>query len=283
MTSAVIQMVSQDDILANLQRARVLLEQAAAGGARLAVLPENFAAMGRRDAAAIGRAEALGEGPILPWLKQAARDLRLWIVAGTLPLPPVGRPEHKAHACSLLVDEQGEIAARYDKLHLFDVDVADNRGRYRESDDYAHGDQVVAADTPVGRLGLSVCYDLRFPELYSALRAAGAELISAPAAFTAVTGAAHWEVLIRARAIETQCYVLAAAQGGVHPGPRETHGQAAIVDPWGRIVAQQARGEAVLLATRDSEEQASIRARMPVVTHRRFFSQDALRPAHTSE
>ncbi|MCG8294598.1 carbon-nitrogen hydrolase family protein [Pseudomonas entomophila] len=283
MTSAVIQMVSQDDILANLQRARALLEQAAAGGARLAVLPENFAAMGRRDAAAIGRAEALGEGPILPWLKQAARDLRLWIVAGTLPLPPVGRPEHKAHACSLLVDEQGEIAARYDKLHLFDVDVADNRGRYRESDDYAHGDQVVVADTPVGRLGLSVCYDLRFPELYSALRAAGAELISAPAAFTAVTGAAHWEVLIRARAIETQCYVLAAAQGGVHPGPRETHGQAAIVDPWGRIVAQQARGEAVLLATRDSEEQASIRARMPVVSHRRFFSQDALRPAHTSE
>ncbi|CAK13980.1 MULTISPECIES: carbon-nitrogen hydrolase family protein [Pseudomonas] len=283
MTSAVIQMVSQDDILANLQRARALLEQAAAGGARLAVLPENFAAMGRRDAAAIGRAEALGEGPILPWLKQAARDLRLWIVAGTLPLPPVGRPEHKAHACSLLVDEQGEIAARYDKLHLFDVDVADNRGRYRESDDYAHGDQVVVVDTPVGRLGLSVCYDLRFPELYSALRAAGAELISAPAAFTAVTGAAHWEVLIRARAIETQCYVLAAAQGGVHPGPRETHGQAAIVDPWGRIVAQQARGEAVLLATRDSEEQASIRARMPVVSHRRFFSQDALRPAHTSE
>ena len=283
MTSAVIQMVSQDDVLANLQRATALLERAAAGGARLAVLPENFAAMGRRDAAAIGRAEALGEGPILPWLKRTARDLRLWIVAGTLPLPPVGQPGAKAHACSLLVDEHGEIAARYDKLHLFDVDVADNRGRYRESDDYAHGSQVVVADTPVGRLGLSVCYDLRFPELYSALRAAGAELISAPAAFTAVTGAAHWEVLIRARAIETQCYVLAAAQGGVHPGPRETHGQAAIIDPWGRIVVQQARGEAVLLATRDPEEQASIRARMPVLTHRRFFSQDALRPAHTSE
>ncbi|MFT0867027.1 carbon-nitrogen hydrolase family protein [Pseudomonas sp. CAM1A] len=283
MTSAVIQMVSQDDVLANLQRATALLEQAAAGGARLAVLPENFAAMGRRDAAAIGRAEALGEGPILPWLKRTARDLRLWIVAGTLPLPPVGQPQAKAHACTLLVDERGEIAARYDKLHLFDVDVADNRGRYRESDDYAHGSRVVVADTPVGRLGLSVCYDLRFPELYSALRAAGAELISAPAAFTAVTGAAHWEVLIRARAIETQCYVLAAAQGGLHPGPRETHGQAAIVDPWGRIVAQQARGEAVLLATRDIEEQASIRARMPVTTHRRFFSQDALRPAHTSE
>ena len=283
MSFAVIQMVSQDDIAANLQRAHALLEQAASGGARLAVLPENFAAMGRRDSAAIGLAEARGEGPILPWLKQTARDLRLWIVAGTLPLPPVGQPEAKAHACSLLVDEHGELAARYDKLHLFDVDVADNRGRYRESDDYAHGANVVVADTPVGKLGLTVCYDLRFPELYSALREAGAELITAPAAFTAVTGAAHWEVLIRARAIETQCYVLAAAQGGTRPGPRETHGQAAIVDPWGRILAQQARDEAVLLGTRDNAEQASIRARMPVASHRRFFSQDALRPAHTSE
>ncbi|MFK8329268.1 carbon-nitrogen hydrolase family protein [Pseudomonas sp. BJa5] len=283
MKSAVIQMVSQSDIAANLAQARRLLEQAAQGGARLAVLPENFAAMGRRDTAAIGRAEALGEGPILPWLKQTARDLRLWVVAGTVPLPPVGQPEAKSHACSLLIDEHGETVARYDKLHLFDVDVADNRGRYRESDDYAHGSQVVVADTPVGRLGLSVCYDLRFPELYSALRAAGAELISAPAAFTAVTGAAHWEVLIRARAIETQCYVLAAAQGGIHPGPRETYGHAAIVDPWGRIVAEQASGEAVLLGERDSSEQASIRARMPVALHRRFFSQDALRPAHTSE
>jgi len=279
MTFSVIQMVSQSDVLANLAQARALLERAAEGGARLAVLPENFAAMGRRDVAAIGLAEALGEGPILPWLKQAARDLKLWIVAGTLPLPPVDQPHAKANACSLLIDEQGEAVARYDKLHLFDVDVADNRGRYRESDDYAHGSQVVVADTPVGRLGLSVCYDLRFPELYSELRKAGAELIAAPSAFTAVTGAAHWEVLIRARAIETQCYLLAAAQGGVHPGPRETFGHAAIVDPWGRIVAEQDQGEAVLLAERDSHEQASIRARMPVASHRRFFSQGAQRPA----
>lgn len=278
MTFSVIQMVSQSDVLANLARARALLERAAEGGARLAVLPENFAAMGRRDVAAIGRAEALGEGPILPWLKLAARDLKLWIVAGTLPLPPVDQPYAKANACSLLIDEQGEAVARYDKLHLFDVDVADTRGRYRESDDYAYGSQVVVADTPVGRLGLSVCYDLRFPELYSELRKAGAELISAPSAFTAVTGAAHWEVLIRARAIETQCYLLAAAQGGVHPGPRETFGHAAIVDPWGRVVAEQDQGEAVLLAERDSNEQASIRARMPVASHRRFFSQGAQRP-----
>ncbi|MGH8415955.1 MAG: carbon-nitrogen hydrolase family protein [Pseudomonas sp.] len=283
MSFAVIQMVSQSDVEGNLAQARVLLEQAAASGAALAVLPENFAAMGRRDIAAIGRAEALGEGPILPWLKLAARDLKLWIVAGTLPLPPQGRPQGKVTACSLLVDDQGEQVARYDKLHLFDVDVADARGRYRESDDYAHGSNVVVVDTPVGKLGLTVCYDLRFPELYTALREAGAELITAPSAFTAVTGAAHWEILLRARAIETQCYVLAAAQGGVHPGPRETFGHAAIIDPWGRVLAEQARGQAVLLAERDSEEQASIRARMPVTNHRRFFLQDALRPANTPE
>ncbi|HBX54274.1 carbon-nitrogen hydrolase family protein [Pseudomonas sp. UBA2684] len=272
MNLAVIQLVSQDDVLANLVQARRLLEQAAAGGARLALLPENFAAMGRRDLAALGRSEALGEGPILPWLKQTARDLRLWIVAGTIPLPPDGQPEAKAHACSLLFDEYGERVARYDKLHLFDVDVADSRGRYRESDDYAHGGQLVVADTPVGRLGLTVCYDLRFPELYGALREAGAELISAPSAFTAVTGAAHWQVLIRARAIETQCYLLAAGQGGVHPGGRETFGHSAIVDPWGRVLAEQAQGEALLLATRDSAEQAAIRQRMPVARHKRFFA-----------
>ncbi|WP_349969616.1 carbon-nitrogen hydrolase family protein [Pseudomonas caspiana] len=283
MSFAVIQMVSQSDLQGNLAQARRLLEQAAASGARLAVLPENFAAMGRRDAADIGRAEALGQGPILPWLKLAARDLKLWIVAGTIPLPPTDKPDGKITACSLLVDEQGEQVARYDKLHLFNVDVADSRGRYRESDDYAHGSNVVVADTPVGRLGLSVCYDLRFPELYTALRKAGAELITAPSAFTAVTGAAHWDVLIRARAIETQCYLLAAAQGGVHPGPRETYGHAAIVDPWGRVLAEQAQGEAVLLAERDNEEQASIRARMPVSSHRRFFTQDAVRPVQTSE
>ncbi|MBC9252157.1 carbon-nitrogen hydrolase [Pseudomonas alcaligenes] len=281
MSFAVIQMVSQDDVLANLSAARRLLEQAAAGGARLAVLPENFAAMGRRDLAALGRAEADGTGPILPWLKQAARDLRLWIVAGTIPLPPDDRPAAKAHACSLLVDERGERVVRYDKLHLFDVDVADSRGRYRESDDYAFGGQVVVADTPVGRLGLTVCYDLRFPELYSRLREAGAELITAPAAFTAVTGAAHWQVLTRARAIETQCYVLAAGQGGSHPGGRETFGHSALIDPWGRVLAEQPQGEAVLLGQRDAEEQAAIRQRMPIARHRRFLAPVEPGPAPT--
>ncbi|WP_263142244.1 carbon-nitrogen hydrolase family protein [Pseudomonas sp. RIT-PI-AD] len=283
MSIAVIQMVSQDDIAANLASAGRLLEQAAAQGARLAVLPENFAAMGRRDLAAVGRAEARGEGPILPWLKRRARDLRLWIVAGTLPLPPDGQPDGRACACSLLIDDQGECVARYDKLHLFDVDVADNRGRYRESDDYAFGSRVVVAPTPVGNLGLSVCYDLRFPELYTALREAGAELITAPSAFTAVTGAAHWHVLVRARAIETQCYLLAAGQGGRHPGGRETFGHSAIVDPWGRVLAEREQGEAVLLATVDATELAAIRQRMPIASHRRFLASADPRPMVTRQ
>jgi predicted amidohydrolase len=283
MSLAVIQMVSQADVAANLAKARRLLEQAAAGGARLAVLPENFAAMGRHDLAALGLSEARGEGPILPWLKQAARDLKLWIVAGTLPLPPAGQPEAKARACCLLFDEHGEHVARYDKLHLFDVEVGDSQGSYRESDDFAHGSQIVLADTPVGRLGLTVCYDLRFPELYGALREAGAELISVPAAFTALTGAAHWQVLVRARAIETQCYLLAAGQGGTHPGGRETFGHSAIVDPWGRVLAEQAHGEAVLLASRDAIEQATIRQRMPVSRHKRFFAAVEPRPSDSEQ
>ena len=270
MTLAVIQMASQADIQANLANARRLLERAAEAGAQLAVLPENFAAMGRADLPAVGRAEAEGTGPILPWLKQAAIDLRLWIVAGTLPLPADGQPRSKIRACSLLVDDQGQQVARYDKLHLFDAQVSDSRGRYRESDDYAAGDRLVVVDTPFGRLGMSVCYDLRFAELYTALRLAGAELISVPSAFTTVTGQAHWEMLLRARAIETQCYMLAAAQGGEHPGGRLTHGHSSIVDYWGRVISEQAAGEATLVVGRDTAEQAATRQRMPVVDHRRF-------------
>jgi len=270
MTLSVIQMVSQPDILANLASARQLLERAAEAGARLAVLPENFAAMGRADLASVGRAEAEGVGPILPWLKQAAKDLKLWVVAGTLPLPPDHQPLAKVRACSLLFDEQGSRVARYDKLHLFDADVDDARGRYRESDDYEPGDAPVIVDTPVGRLGMTVCYDLRFAELYSALRMAGAELISVPSAFTTATGQAHWEILIRARAIETQCYMLAAAQGGQHAGGRLTHGHSSIVDHWGRVLREHPTGEAVLVADRDKADQDAIRQRMPVLSHRRF-------------
>ena len=277
MSFAVIQMVSQQDIAGNLLQATALLRQAAELGARLAVLPENFAALGRADAAVLGRQEARGEGPILPWLQRTARELGLWIVAGTLPLPADGQPEAKPRACCLLIDSHGERVARYDKLHLFDAEVSDSRGHYRESDEYAPGEQLVVVDTPVGRLGLSVCYDLRFAELFGQLREAGAELISVPSAFTQVTGAAHWEVLIRARAIETQCYLLAAAQGGVHAAGRETYGHSAIIDPWGRKLAEQDTGPAVLTISRDAAQQASIRERMPLLRHKRFFTAAAPR------
>lgn len=270
MSFAVIQMVSQDDIPANLAAARALLEQAARQGARLAVLPENFAALGRHDAQRLGEAEADGAGPILPWLANSARELGLWLVGGTLPLPPDEDRAGKVRAASLLFDDKGRRVARYDKLHLFDVDVADARGAYRESDTYGHGEGLVVAHTPVGRLGLTVCYDLRFAEVYTALRAAGAELISVPSAFTRVTGAAHWELLVRARAVESQCYLLAPAQGGQHPGPRETWGHSLIVDPWGSIMAEQVQGEGVLLGGRDAALQERIRAGMPVLQQRRF-------------
>lgn len=283
MNLAVIQMVSGADVPTNLRSARGLLEQAAAEGARLAVLPENFAAMGYADLAALGRLEAQGDGPVLPWLRRTARELGLWIVAGTLPLPPDDRPTAKPRACSLLIDAHGERVARYDKLHLFDVAVGDARGSYRESADFDPGEHLVVAQTPVGRLGLTVCYDLRFAELYAALRERGAELISAPAAFTAVTGAAHWEVLIRARAIETQCYLLAAGQGGEHPGPRETHGHSAIVDPWGVLHAAPPRGEGLCLARRDAQAQAGVRQNMPVHRHRRFSVSLAASRAKYSE
>jgi len=270
MSLAVIQMASGADVNANLAAARHLLEQAAEQGARFALLPENFAAMGRRDMAALARTEAAGSGPILPWLKQTCRDLRLWLVAGSIPLPPDDCPEGKPRACSLLFNDQGERVARYDKLHLFDVDVPNDGVRYRESDDYAFGNQLTLADTPFGRVGLSICYDLRFPELFTALRANGADIICVPAAFTAVTGTAHWSILLRARAIETQCYLLAAGQGGNHPGHRQTHGHSMIIDPWGCVLGERAAGCGIILARRDAAAQQAIRQRMPLDQQRRF-------------
>ena len=270
MTVAVIQMVSGEDIAANLTCARSLLEQAAAGGARLAVLPENFAAMGNINVAHIAALEAQRHGPILPWLAQAARELGLWIVGGTIPLLPADQNQGKPYASSLLFNEIGECVARYDKLHLFDAAVADQQGRYKESERYAAGQACTVVDTPVGRLGMTICYDLRFPELYSALREAGAELISVPSAFTALTGAAHWQVLLRARAIETQCLLLAANQGGEHGAGRETFGHSAIIDAWGTVLAERPVGAGCVLHQFPRAEQALIRQRMPIWQHKRF-------------
>ena len=274
---AAIQMISGADVQANLDTAARLIAEAAAQGAQLALLPECFAVFGNRALQEIGAAEYDGSGPIRRFLAEQARQHGIWLVAGSIPLPAV--PNGKAMACCLVLDAQGNEVARYDKLHLFDVEVADSQRSYRESKDYGHGDRVVCIDTPVGRLGLSICYDVRFAELYQALRREGAELIVVPSAFTAVTGAAHWEVLLRARAIETQCYVLAANQGGRHANGRDTFGHSCLIDPWGEITACLPQGEGVVTGEIDLQHLNSIRGRMPVAAHRRFEPVDMIVPA----
>ena len=267
--AAAIQLSSVADRDANLATAAQLLRQAATAGAALAVLPENFAFMGAKERDKLAIAEADGQGPIQEFLAATARELKLWIVAGTVPLAVPGDPG-KVYAACLVYDAQGRRAARYDKIHLFDVEVPGG-DRYRESATIARGAlDAVVVQTPVGRLGLSVCYDLRFPELYRALAAQGAEVLCVPAAFTARTGQAHWEPLLRARAIENQCFLLAPGQHGTHAGGRSTHGHSLILDPWGEILAQQADGDGVVAAPLPRERLEQVRSSFPALTHRRM-------------
>jgi predicted amidohydrolase len=272
--AAVVQMNSTAEVAENLTAAHALLKQASQQGAQLAVLPENFAIMGVREADKLAVAEDAGSGPIQTWLSQTARDLNLWIVGGTIPLR-TQEAERVAAACCVF-DARGACVARYDKMHLFDVDAraADVSGkaeRYRESASIVPGEKVVTVDTPIGRLGLSVCYDLRFPELFRALQAQGAEAFSIPAAFTVPTGEAHWDVLMRARAVENLCYVLAPAQVGRHASGRETYGNSLIVDPWGNVLARVAEGSSgIACASIDLAAQREIRERFPALTHRRL-------------
>ncbi|UJJ30574.1 carbon-nitrogen hydrolase family protein [Halopseudomonas maritima] len=267
-TVAALQMTSGPEVADNLHTAARLIAEAAEQGAELVLLPECFGAFGAASLTAIAAAEWGVQRPMRRFLAEQARQHGIWLVGGSLPLPVSagGKPM----ACQLVVDEHGHEVARYDKLHLFDVDVADNHGSYRESRDYDFGDRVVCIDSPVGRLGLSICYDVRFPELYQALRADGAEVIVVPAAFTAVTGAAHWEVLLRARAIETQCWVLAANQVGEHPSGRQTYGHSCLIDPWGVVQQCLPAGEGVLTGALVPEQLQGVRARMPITRHRRF-------------
>jgi nitrilase len=260
-------MVSGPDVPTNLVEAERLLADAARAGASLAVLPENFACMPRRERDRREVAESAGDGPIQTFLAQQAARHRLWIVAGTLPLV-IADDSRPAAAC-LVYDNDGQLAARYDKIHLFDVSLPDGAESYAESANTAPGDEPVVTDSPAGRLGLAVCYDVRFPELFRDMLEQGLQTLALPAAFTATTGMAHWETLLRARAIENQCWMIAAAQGGLHPGGRQTHGDSMIVDPWGRILARRATGPGVLAADIDLSRQARIRRRFPVLTHRR--------------
>lgn len=270
MKAAAIQMTSGPDVGANLQEAASLLEEAAARGAALAVLPENFAFMGLSDRDKRQIAESPGEGPIQRFLSATARQLSLWVIAGTVPLR--GDPEGRVAAASLVYDLQGHCVARYDKIHLFDVDLPARGEKYRESAHVAPGSEPRVVDTPLGRIGLSVCYDVRFPELYRALSAAGAQLLTVPSAFTVPTGRAHWESLLRARAIENLCYVVAPAQSGFHANGRETHGDSLIIDHWGRILARLPRGRGCVVADIDLERQSEVRASFPALMHRQQAS-----------
>jgi nitrilase len=263
-------MNSGADVAANLDLADELLRTAAAEDCKLAVLPENFALMGERgkDKAAI--AEEPGEGPVQTFLSDAATRYGLWIVGGSLPLVSPEIEQQRVYGACPVYDERGALRAMYRKIHLFDVDLAEGVESYRESNSMLPGDEVVALETPLGRMGLSICYDLRFPELYRQLVDDGATFFTVPAAFTATTGAAHWHTLLRTRAIENLAYVIAPGQYGEHPDGRSTYGHSLICDPWGRIVAEQTSGKGVVAGEMDLELIAKLRREFPALDNRRL-------------
>lgn len=262
---AAIQTVSGPDVDENLRAADALVAEAAANGARLVALPEYFALLSPDETAKLRAAETPGDGPIQRFLSGAARRHGVWIVGGTLPL--AARTPGRVRNTVLVYDAAGAVVSRYDKIHLFGFD---NGGEhYDESRTIEAGDAPVALDSPFGRLGLSVCYDLRFPELYRAM--GRPDVVFVPSAFTATTGRAHWETLLRARAIENQCFVVAPAQGGVHPGGRRTWGHSMIVDPWGEILACRAEeGPGIVVADLDPRRLDTVRRQLPALQHRRL-------------
>ncbi len=276
MKIAALQMVSTPRVEHNLATAGRLIAQAADAGARWVVLPEYFCLMGHSDRDKLAIAEVAGAGPIQDMLSGAARRHGVWVIGGTLPIR-CDDPEHVFNACCVYAPD-GTMAARYDKIHLFCFD--NGRERYDEGRVLRAGSEPVAVsgsadgDIAALRVGLSICYDLRFPELYRALMTMPGQppcdLIAVPAAFTHTTGQAHWELLLRARAVENQCYVIAAAQGGLHENGRRTWGHSMIVDPWGEIVAVQAEGEGVVIADLDLDRLAAVRLQLPALKHRRI-------------
>jgi nitrilase len=261
-------MTSGHDVAENLAAAGALLREAKEAGAEVACLPENFCFIGLKDADKLGVAEPDGRGPVQAFLSDTARELSMWVLGGTIVLR--SEDERRVTNTSLLFDAAGKRVARYDKIHLFDVAIPGREEQYRESNHVAPGRRVVLADTPVGRLGLTVCYDMRFPELYRELVAGGAEWLSMPAAFTVPTGRAHWETLLRARAIENLCYVVAPAQVGTHTSGRETYGDSLIVDYWGQVLARLPKGSGVITAQIDLAREAETRARFPALDNRQM-------------
>ena len=270
MRVAAIQMNSGADLPANLELADELLGNAAADGCSLAVLPENFALMPKRGRDKAKFAEEPGGGPIQSFLSAAAARHRMWIIAGSMPLVSPDIEHERVYGACPVYDREGVAQATYRKIHLFDVDLSDKQESYRESRSMYPGDDVVTIDTPCGRVGLSICYDLRFPELYRQLVDAGAMLFTVPAAFTATTGEAHWHTLLRARSIENLAYVVAPGQYGQHPDGRSTYGHSLICDPWGRILAERASGNCHVAADIDPELASKLRSEFPALSNRRL-------------
>jgi|SRR5580658_4213524 deaminated glutathione amidase len=264
---AAIQMTSSHVVADNLTAAAKLLREAKDAGADIACLPENFSFIGLRDADKLQVAEADGTGAVQSFLSDTARELKMWILGGTIVIRGTDR---RVANTSLLIDAAGKRVARYDKIHLFDVTIPGRDEQYRESTHVAPGREPVIADTPVGKLGLSVCYDMRFPELYRELVSRGAEWLAMPAAFTVPTGRAHWETLLRARAIENLCYVVAPAQSGTHSSGRETYGDSLIVDYWGKVLSRLPTGTGVITAEIDLAKESETRARFPALDNRRL-------------
>ena len=266
---AAVQMASGPNISANLMEAARLIAVAAQDhGAKLVVLPENFALVGLSEQDKVKIREAEGTGPIQDFLANQAARHGVWLVGGTIPLK--AHDPQKVRAACLLWDERGRRIAHYDKMHLFDVHIAQTGENYAESLTIEQGGRPVVVDTPFGRLGLAVCYDLRFPELFRAMLDQGMEVLAVPSAFTAVTGMAHWEILVRARAVENLSYVIAAAQGGYHANGRETYGDSMIVDPWGVVLDHLPRGSGVVSADIEPARLKNIRRNFPAINHRRF-------------
>jgi nitrilase len=261
---AALQMVSSPELGANLDAAGRLIAEAAASGARLAALPENFYCIGRHESDKVALAEPDGRGPIQEFLARSAREQRIWLVGGTAPIATADRSRIRS-AC-LVFDDTGRRVARYDKMHLFRFTAGDER--YDETRTVEHGTAPLAIESPFGRLALSVCYDVRYPELYRALGAF--DVLFVPSAFTVPTGAAHWETLLRARAIENQAYVVAPAQGGTHAGGRRTYGHTMIVGPWGEILAVREEGEGVVAAEMDLARIREVQSSLPAHANRRM-------------
>ena len=259
---AAIQMASGPYVAANLSEAERLIEVAANQGAKLVALPEYFALMGFKETDKVAAREEEGKGPIQQFLKSMAKKHKIWLVGGSVPL--VSNFPNKVRNSCLVYDDQGEQVARYDKIHLFGLNLGNEQ--YHEEKTIESGDVIKVVDTPFGKIGLSICYDLRFPELYRAMK--DVNIIVVPSAFTDTTGKAHWETLVRARAIENMSYVMAPAQGGYHLSGRETHGNSMIVDPWGVVLDRLPRGSGVVIAAMNPKYQASLRASLPALKHR---------------